>query len=234
MKQLLLAAAALSLTVAPTPLAAAWAAETKAPPPAASAPAPPPPGAYSLDKAHGSLLFRVNHLELSHYTARFSRFDAQLQFDPDHPSAQSVTATVDARSIQTDFPLPTPDFDAQLQSAPWLNAAQFPQMSFRSTKIDMTGPTTARILGDLTLRGVTHPVTLEATFNGGYGANAFDPMGSRIGFSAHGALKRSDYGMSYGIPAPGTNFGVGAEVEVIIEAEFTRAAAKPGGQGGGR
>ena len=230
MKQLLMAGAALALIAAPV-----LAAETKAaPPPASFAPAAPPIGTYNLDKAHGSLFFRVNHLGLSHYTARFSRFDAQLKFDPEHPTAQSVTATVDAHSIQTDFPLPTPDFDAQLQSAPWLNAGQFPQMTYRSTAIEMTGPKTARIQGELTLRGVTHPVTLEASFNGGYGANAFDPMGSRIGFSAHGVLKRSDFGMSYGVPAPGTNFGVGDEVEVIIEAEFTQPAAKAGAQGAGR
>ncbi|HEY2658927.1 MAG TPA: YceI family protein [Caulobacteraceae bacterium] len=232
MKQLLLAVAALSLIAAPAHVAAQTA--KAAPPPAAYAPTPPPAGAYAMDKAHGSLIFRVNHLGLSHYTARFSRFDAQLQFDPDHPSAQSVTATVDTHSIQTDFPLPTPDFDAQLQSGPWLNAGQFPQMTYRSTGIEMTGARSARINGELTLRGVTHPVILDATFNGGYGANPYDPMGSRIGFSAHGALKRSDYGMSFGIPAPGTNFGVGDEVEVIIEAEFTRPGAKPAAPGSGR
>lgn len=191
------------------------------------APTSPPAGEYSLDKAHGSLFFRVSHLGFSHYTARFSRFDAKLQFDPEHPADQSVTATVDARSIQTDYPFPALDFDAQLQSAAWLNAAAYPQMSFRSTKVELTGPKTARIIGDLTLRGVTHPVTLETTFNGGYGANPYDPGGARIGFSAHGSLKRSDYGMTFGIPAPGTEFGVGDQVEVIIEAEFNRPAAPP-------
>ncbi len=221
MRRILLACAALALTTAPSK----GVAESKAaPPPANFVPAPPPAGAYSLDKAHGSLFFRVNHLGLSHYTARFSRFDAQLQFDPDHPVTQSVTASIDARSIQTDYPLPTPDFDAQLQGEPWLDAAQHPQMTFRSTRIELTGPKTASITGDLTLRGVTRPVTLEASFNGGYGSNPYDPMGSRIGFSAHGTLKRSEFGMTMGIPAPGTTFGVSDEVEVILEAEFTRPA----------
>ncbi len=219
MRRTLLACAAFALMAAPSK----GVAETKAtPPPANFVPGPPLAGAYSLDKAHGSLFFRVNHLGLSHYTARFSRFDAQLQFDPDHPAAQSVTASVDARSIQTDFPLPTPDFDAQLQGGPWLDAAQHPRMSFRSTRIDVTGAKTASITGDLTLRGVTRPVTLEATFNGGYGSNPYDPMGSRIGFSAHGTLKRSEFGMTMGIPAPGTTFGVSDEVDLIIEAEFTK------------
>jgi len=68
---------------------------------------------------------------------------------------------------------------------------------------------------------VTKPVTLEATFNGGYKASGMDPMGNRIGFSAHGAFKRSDFGIKFGVPAPGTDFGVGDEIEVTIEGEFT-------------
>ena len=65
-------------------------------------------------------------------------------------------------------------------------------------------------------------MTLEATFNGGYKPNAMDPMGARVGFSARGTLKRSDFGISYGIPAPGTTMGVGDEIEVTIESEFTK------------
>ena len=65
---------------------------------------------------------------------------------------------------------------------------------------------------------------LEATYNGGYKANGMDPAGHRIGFSARGTFKRSDFGMKAGLPAPGTAFGVGDQVEVIIETEFTRKA----------
>ena len=94
----------------------------------------------------------------------------------------------------------------------------FTQITFRSTKVELTGERRARVTGDLTLNGVTKPVTLETTFNGGYPANAMD--GNRIGFSAHGVLKRSDFGITYGLPAPGTSMGVFDEVEVIIETEF--------------
>jgi polyisoprenoid-binding protein YceI len=90
----------------------------------------------------------------------------------------------------------------------------------------MTGPTTARITGDFTLHGVTKPVVLEATFNGGYGANPMDPGGSRIGFSANGKIKRSDYGISFGVPKPGSKMGVGDDVEVIVEAELMRPVDK--------
>ncbi len=180
-----------------------------------------PAGAYTLDKAHASLIFRVNHLGFSNYTARFKRFDAQLQFDPAHPNTSSVTATIDPRSLETDFPDPaTLDFNAELQSAQWLDSAKFPEMTFRSTAVELTAPNAARITGDFTLHGVTRPIVLDATFNGGYVGHPMDPH-ARIGFSARGSLKRSEFGVAYGIPAPGSTMGVSDAVEIILEAEFT-------------
>jgi polyisoprenoid-binding protein YceI len=188
------------------------------------APTEAPAGTYTLDRSHASLLFRVNHLGFSHYTARFTRFDAELDFAPSDPAASSVTATIDATSIETDHPDPAFDFDAQLQDEHWLNTARFPQMTFRSTAVELTGPNTARIAGELALHGVTQPVTLAVTFNGGYAGHALDPLGARIGFSARGSLMRSAFGISEGIPPPGSSFGVGDDVEILIEAEFTRSA----------
>jgi polyisoprenoid-binding protein YceI len=76
------------------------------------------------------------------------------------------------------------------------------------------------------LHGITLPVNWDATFNGGYAANPYDPKGARIGFSAHGVLKRSAFGMGFGIPAPGTTMGVSDDVDFTIEAEFNHPAAK--------
>jgi polyisoprenoid-binding protein YceI len=204
------------------------------PGPIAPAATEAPAGAYTLDRNHASLIFRVNHLGFSHYTARFTRFDARLDFDPADPEASSVTATIDASSIETDNPDPALDFDHQLQNEDWLNTARFPQMTFRSTGVELTGPARARITGDLDLHGVTSPVTLAVTFNGGYAGNPLDPLGARIGFSAHGWLKRSEFGISEGVPPPGSSFGVGDDVEIVIEAEFTRPApaAAPSPQAG--
>jgi polyisoprenoid-binding protein YceI len=176
-----------------------------------------PAGPYKLDKAHASLTFRVNHIGFSNYTARFANFDAQLQFDPANPSASSVTATVDPKSLSVNTP-PT-GFVDELLGAKWLDAAAFPQMTFKSTKVELTGANTARITGDFTMRGVTLPVTLEATFNGGYAGNQYEPQ-ARIGFSAHGSLQRAAFGVKEGVPPPGTNFGVSDNVDIIIEAEF--------------
>jgi len=190
--------------------------------------APLPAGTYRLDPAHASLLFRVDHMGMSNYTARFTRLAADLELYPANPGAARLTATVDPRSLETDFPDPAYDFDAQLQGPDWLDAARFPQITFRSTRIELTGPASARITGKLALHGMTAPLTLEATFNGGYASFALDPAGSRIGFSARGELTRSVFGIAFGIPAPGSIIGVGDRVEIIIEAEFTRPADAPG------
>jgi polyisoprenoid-binding protein YceI len=176
-----------------------------------------PSGDYTLDKAHGSLIFRVSHIGFSHYTAQFMDFDASLHLDAANPAASSVTATIDPMSLMISTP---PDgFLNLLLGDKWLEAAKFPQMIFRSTRIEMTGAKSARLTGDLSLRGVTKPVTLDVTFNGGYAGHPYEPR-ARIGFSAHGSLKRTDFGVSEGVPAPGSTIGVSDAVEIIIEAEF--------------
>ncbi len=187
-----------------------------------------PAGSYKIDGSHTNLSFRVSHLGFSHYTADFDKVDGKLQFDPANPAAMTVEATIDPKSL--DINTPPAGFHDQLMGKTWFDAQAFPTISFKSTKVVLTGPKTADVTGDLTLHGVTKPVTLAATFNGGYAANAYD--GARIGFSGKGALKRSDFGMGYGLPAPGTNMGVGDNVEFTLETEFSngepvKAAAPP-------
>jgi polyisoprenoid-binding protein YceI len=180
-----------------------------------------PAGTYTLDKAHASLLFRVNHLGFSHWTARFSRFDASARFDPSKPAADQLTVTIDPTSINADN---LPDgFLGTLQGPKFLDAGKFPQMSYRSTRVEPVGANGLRIYGELTLHGVTKPVVLDATYNGGYLGHPLDPH-ARAGFSARGTLKRADFGISFGIPEPGSTMGVGDAVEFAIEAEFSGPA----------
>lgn len=189
---------------------------------------PIPAGAYTLDLSHASLIFRVNHLGFSHYTARFKRMEASLDLDPAKPEDAALKVSVDTKSLETDYPFPDKeDFNAKLIGPEWLDAKTHPVITFTSTTITKTGDNTADVTGDLSLKGVTKPVTLSVTYNGGYAGHPFDPAGARIGFSGHGTLKRSDFGVSYGIPAPGTTFGVGDDVEIIVEAEFTHAKPNP-------
>jgi polyisoprenoid-binding protein YceI len=180
-----------------------------------------PAGAYTLDPAHASLLFRVNHLGFSMYTARFKRFQATLQFDPANLATSQVDVTVDAASLETDYPDPVKvDFNAQLRGPEWLNVEKHPTITFRSTRVAVTGKRTFQIEGEFALLGVIKPITLDATFNGGYAGHPMDPH-ARVGFSARSHFRRSDFGLATGIPAPGTTMGVGDDVEVILEAEFT-------------
>ena len=182
--------------------------------------APIPAGNYTLDPAHASLIFSLNHLGFSNYTRRFKKFDATLNFDPQHPEKASVTATIDVKSLETDYPdTKTLDFNAEITGDKWLDAAKFPEITYKSTAVDLTGGKTAVIHGNLTLHGVTKPVDLQATFNGGWAGMAMDPN-ARIGFAAHGKFKLSDFGLAMGIPAPGTTMGVGDEITVQIDAEF--------------
>lgn len=180
-----------------------------------------PAGSYTLDKPHASLIFRVNHLGFSHWTARFTRFDAKLQFDPANAATARVTVTIDPASITSDNP--PPGFVATLRGAQLLNAGEFPRITYRSTRVEPVGQNALRIFGDLTLHGKTQPVVLDATYNGGYIGHPMDPH-ARIGFSAHGTLKRSDFGIAFGIPQPGSTMGVGDTVEFSIEAEFNGPA----------
>jgi polyisoprenoid-binding protein YceI len=198
-------------------------------PPATARVAPPPAGQYHLDKSHASLVLRVSHFGFSTYTTRFSRYESELTFDPNNLAASKVVTTIDAASLATDA-WPTKCIEI-LNGPQLLDTAKYPQIVFKSGKIQMTGAKTMKISGSLTLHGVTKPVVLTASFNGGYAGMANMDPNARIGFSAHGAFKRSDFGMGFGIPAAGSKVGVGDLIDFSIETEFVGpplpAAAAP-------
>lgn len=171
-------------------------------------------GAYALEKPHASLTWRVKHMGLSSYTARFTDFDATLDFDPAAVETSKVKAVINPLSVRTDHPTDA-GWDGRI-GKDLFKGEQFPQIVFESTAIRKTGEFTGAVTGDLTFLGVTKPVTLDVTFNGGARAAALYQGRDAVGFSAHGTLKRSDFGS--------TRYAafVGDEVEIIIEAEFTK------------
>ena len=118
-----------------------------------------PADTYHLDPLESHLLLRVSHLGFSSSMAIFTRLNATLQCDPMKPDAMTLEATVDARSVETNYQDPKTDFNAAL-----------------------TGPCSADVTGDLTLHGVTKPVTMRVTFNGGYAPNDMDPGARASGF----------------------------------------------------
>ncbi|MBV2361339.1 YceI family protein [Thalassococcus sp. CAU 1522] len=171
----------------------------------------------TLDPAHATITFRVDHLGFSHYTAGFDRFAATLDFGTDRPQDARLSAEIDVASL--DLPSPPDGFLAELLGANWFDAATHPVIRFTSDTITPTGGTTATVTGTMQMLGVSSPVTMEVTFNGGYPQAEWEPY-ARIGFSARGSLSRSAFGMAIGVPPPGSTLGVGDTVSFAIEAEF--------------
>lgn len=185
-----------------------------------------PSGEYVLDRTHASLTFKVSHMGMSNYTARFTKLDGTLTYDPIDPAKSSIRALIDPTSIKTDYPNPEKvDFDAELAGEKWLNAPKFPAIAFESTSVTRTGDKTGTVTGNLTFMGVTKPVTLNATFNGGYAEKPFsNPPAAGIGFSASTVIKRSDFGFSTYVPM------IGDDVTIEIEAEFTKSVDSKAGK----
>lgn len=176
-----------------------------------------PAGAYKQDPTHTSVTFKVMHMGLSNYTARFAKAEIDLVFNTKEPALSTVTAVIDPLSIKTDYPFAEQkDFDKELSSdANWFNAGKFPTITFKSTKVEVTGENKGKVTGDLTMLGVTKPVVLDVTFNAGY---AKHPMAGipAVGFSATTTIKRSDWGFTTFVPA------IGDDVQIFIETEFTK------------
>ena len=176
-----------------------------------------PAGTYKMDRAHASLTWKVSHLGLSNYTARFTNIDATLDIDPAKPETAKLAVTVDPTSIRTDYPFADKnDFDKELSADDkFFNTSKFSNITFTSTRIERTGATTATVTGDLTFLGVTKPVAIDVTLNGAIE----HPMTKQpmLGFSGVATLKRSEFGMTHGIPF------VGDDVKLLIEAEFAKS-----------
>ncbi|WP_419905794.1 YceI family protein [Kiloniella sp.] len=167
-------------------------------------------GAYKLDPDHASLHFAINHLGFSNYIGRFNTLDASLDFDPEKPADAHLSATVQIDSLDVN----NPEFAQELKGSSWFNAKEFPVGYFESTEIIPTGDKQAKLMGNLTLKGITRPMVFDVSFNGG--ANNFLTGKYTMGFAAKGIIKRSEFGVSSLVPA------IGDEVELQINAEFLR------------
>lgn len=175
-----------------------------------------PSGAYKLDPTHASITWKVGHLGLSNYTARFATFDIELTLDVENPANSAVSATIDPTSVRTDFP-GAKDFDGEIAGEKILNAGAFPEITFVSKSVDVTGDNTATITGDLMLAGVTQEVSLDAVLNGSLESHPFAKVPA-VGFSATGSLDRTVFGVDFLAPQV-----VAPVVTFAIEAEFIKA-----------
>lgn len=174
-----------------------------------------PSGTYVTDEHHTGLTFRVMHFGLSNYTGRLTDVEATLEWNAEDPAASSLTATIGADSVDTDYEGDS-DFDAEIEAS-FLNAGENPEIVFTSTGIEITGETTGRVTGDLSFHGTTQPVVLDVTFNGAF---AEGPVLERpqLGFSATTTIDRTLFGSDHLAP------NVGTKVEIWIQAEFVQDA----------
>lgn len=169
-----------------------------------------PAGTYVLEKNHASIAFKVRHMGFADYLMRFNEFDATIILNPKAPEKSSVRATITPASLDSN----NAKLTEHTSGKDFFNVMTFPTISFTSTKIEKTGANTGKIRGDLTMLGVTKPVVLDTTFIGG--GKHMMMQKYDIGFKATTTIKRSDFGMSYGIPM------VSDEVNVEINAEFVQ------------
>ncbi len=175
-----------------------------------------PAGAYRIDPRHTTVLFRIRHEGISWFTARFDTKDATLELNPTNPEQSRLTASVDATTVNTGLTNTAGErgFDQSIGNA--IGAQTTRQITFTSTAIQRTGQNTARVTGDLTMNGQTHSAVLDVTFGGAH--NDIVRGGAvAVGFSAHGTIDRSQWGIGQW-----TAFA-GNDVQIVIETEFTHS-----------
>lgn len=176
-------------------------------------PARAEPAEYELDPDHLSIGFLVAHIGFAKVSGIFQEAEGSFVFDEESLELSAIKVTVETDSVFTNHK----KRDKHLRSADFLNAGKYPEMTFVGSASKKTGPRSGTVTGNLTLRGQSHPLTLEVTWN----KSGFYPFGHKdyvIGIAARGKLKRSQYGMTYVVE----NGWVGDEVELIIEFEARR------------
>jgi polyisoprenoid-binding protein YceI len=164
---------------------------------------------YTIDPNHTHIVFMVNHLGFANMIGLFTDMAGTFSFDPVNIGASKVKVTIKTNSLSTQFG----PRDTDLKGADWFNVTEFPEMTFTGASYSQTDDHTGTVTGNLTLLGVTKPVTLNVTFNKA-GLRASDKK-QAAGFSATGKIKRSDFGMKTFIPY------IGDDVSLIIETEGT-------------
>jgi polyisoprenoid-binding protein YceI len=156
------------------------------------------------------LSFSYSHLGLSNPQIHFADFVANLELSGNDMSQSQVSITIDAASLDSAIP----ELDDDLKGADFFDVANYPEITFQSTAYEETSESSGRLTGDLSVRGVTKPVTLDVTIN----SAAMNPLNRRemIGFSATGILNRSDFGLTAYAPL------IGDELSLLVQIEFEK------------
>ncbi len=172
---------------------------------------------WTLDPAHSQVEFAVKHMMITTVRGRFDRFAAEVEFDEATPAASSVVAHIDAASINTGMEAR----DAHLRSADFFDVERYPEIAFRSTKVEGKGDS-YKLTGDLTIRGETRPVTLDAEIEGV--VPNWQGGGRRASFSASTKISRKEWGLTWNVALESGGWLVGDEIKISIDLAFVEAA----------
>jgi polyisoprenoid-binding protein YceI len=172
---------------------------------------------YSIDKSHSDVTFSIRHMVFAKVRGHFTEWTADLAFDPAAPGKSSVTASIEVGSIDTR----EEKRDGHLKSPDFFDAAKFPKMTFKSTKVEVPAPKHYKVTGDLTIRDVTRAVVLDVEELG----SGKDPWGgTRTAFSAKTSIERSDFGLKWNQALETGGVLVGEKVEIEIDLEVVGKA----------
>ena len=176
------------------------------------------PETYKIDPNHSSVGFSIRHF-FSKVPGKFDTYEGTITLDPKDLSKTTVEVSIDAASIDTG----NKDRDTHLKSPDFFDVQKFPKITFRATSVTPQGTNKATVKGDLTIHGITKPVTLEAEVLG----FSPDPWGNyRGGFEAKTKINRQDFGVSWNKAIEGGGALLGDEVEILLDVEGVRAAPK--------
>lgn len=164
---------------------------------------------WVIDNDHANIYFQASHFGWSSQFGRFNDVSGTIKLDPEDASATEVTMVIKAASVDTGHEAR----DKHLRSPDFFNAAEFPDITFKTTKVEKTGDRTANVTGDLTMLGVTKPVTLEVTWN--KVGEHFRTKKTHTGFSAKTTIKRTEWGMSKFVPNLGDEITLFFEIEAV-------------------
>jgi polyisoprenoid-binding protein YceI len=171
---------------------------------------------WKIDNMHSEVGFKVRHMMISNVSGNFASFDATLNAADENLADASFDFSAAIDSIQTGVA----DRDGHLKSGDFFDAAAYPTLSFKSTEVIQHGGEW-QIKGDMTIKGVSHPITLNAEFAG----VAVDPYGqTKAGLTITGKIKRSDFGLTWSAVTEAGNVVLGDEITLISEAQFVKQA----------
>ena len=173
---------------------------------------------WTIDTVHSGINFSIRHMVVSKVRGRFAKFGGSLAIDDGDLTRSTIEATIDTGSIDTG----TPQRDTHLRSPDFFDVERFPEIKFRSARIEKVADDRFRVTGPLTIRDVTREVSLDVE----YGGRAKDPWGNdRIGFVAKATFDRKDFGLGWNQVLEAGGVLVGDRVEIDLEVQGVRAAA---------